>query len=243
MPSECYLKFHPNFATNCRPHVVDHCKAGEVQVAEDTENMEDSYDYEEVDSEFALSAVGKRKDCRACASAYEDAGGCPFALKRKWLSIRMPSKCYLKLNKKSAVNCRRYVFKHCKKREVQVAEDKEITEESYLYEEVESEFAVSSEDCQACASAYKDAGGCPYALKSKWYKIRMPSECYLKFHPNFGVNCRPHVVDHCKAGEVEVAEDKAITEDSYISEEVDSEFAVSSEDCQACASAYKDAGR
>jgi len=101
-----------------------------------------------------------------------------------------------------------HVVDHCKAGEVQVAKDKEITEESYIYEEVDSEFAVSSEDCQACASAYKDAGGCPYALESKWYKIRMPSECYLKFHPDFAVNCRPHVVDFCKAGEVQAAKEK-----------------------------------
>jgi len=194
----------PKLWCKLSPHVVDHCKAGEVQVAKDKEITEESYIYEEVDSEFAVSS----EDCQACASAYKDAGGCPYALESKWYKIRMPSECYLKFHPNFAVNCRPHVVDHCKAGEVQIANDKENTEESYIYEEVDSEFAVSSEDCQACAAAYKDAGGCPYTLRSKWYKIRMPTECYLKFHPNFGVNCRPHVVDHCKAGEVQVAERK-----------------------------------
>merc|ERR1719499_1317032 len=189
----------PDHCTEFDSTPIDTPRNQEVQIAEDLF-------YEELDSEFAVSAkanrgkrpdgkIGKRSDCKECAAAYDRNGGCKYARKDQWYKIRKPDECYLKLHPKAHVNCRPYVMRHCKSKP----------------EEVKSEFALSKEnkprlarfakpeDCQACASAYDTAGGCKFALKNKWYVLEQnPSECYLKLNPKSAMNCRKHVINHCK---------------------------------------------
>merc|ERR1719285_461628 len=149
MPDECYLNANRKSRRDCRREVINHCRSIE-------------------------SAVSRRQ-CKACALEYEEAGGCKYALKGKWFKIRMPDTCYLNVNTKSRRDCRREVINYC--RSVESAVSVDVAESVVFGGELES--AVSRGQCKACALEYAEAGGCKYALKGKWFKIRMPDTCYL----------------------------------------------------------------
>merc|ERR1719204_718455 len=190
MPEECYLNVHEKSGADCRNEVIDHCRSVEVE-----------------------SAVSGG-ECQECASAYERDGGCTYALKGNWFQMDMPDECYLKLNEKSRVNCRNKVIDHCISVGGDVMDSPKPSRNSFVATKM-----MPSEGCQACATAYERDGGCQYALKGKWFKMKMPEECYLNVHEKSGADCRNEVIDHCRSVEVESA--------------------VSGGECQECASAYE----
>jgi len=115
-------------------------------------------------------------------------------------------------NTKSRRDCRREVINHC--RSVESAVSVDVVEPAVSVDAVESavsvgkaesvvfggelESAVSRGQCKACALEYAEAGGCKYALKGKWFKIRMPDTCYLNVNRKSRRDCRKEVVRHCK---------------------------------------------
>jgi len=190
MPDECYLKLNEKSRVNCRNKVIDHCISVGGDVKVSPQPSRNS---------FIATKVMPSEGCQACAAAYERDGGCQYALKGKWFKMKMPDECYLSVNEKSGADCRNEVIDHCKS--------------------IEVESAVSDGECQECADAYKRDGGCKYALKGKWYKMKMPDECYLNANRKSRVDCRREVIHNCKSIEVESA--------------------VSGGECQSCAAAYE----
>merc|ERR1719173_272859 len=201
MPNECYLKLHENARVNCRNKVIDHCISvgGDVKVAPQPSR-----------NSFVAAKVMPNERCQECAAAYERDGGCQYALRGKWFKIRMPGECYLNVNEKSGADCRKEVIDHC--RSVESAVSVDALESAVSVDAVESavsvgesvafggelESAVSRGQCKACALEYEEAGGCKYALKGKWFKIRMPDTCYLNVNTKSRRDCRREVIRHCK---------------------------------------------
>merc|ERR1719285_645626 len=202
MPGECYLNVNEKSGADCRKEVIDHCKSVESAVS----IGESSVSVEEVESAVSDG------DCQECADAYERDGGCKYALRGKWYKMQMPDECYLNANRKSRRDCRREVINHCRSIESAVSVD--VVESAVSVDAVESvvsvekaesvvfggelESAVSRGQCKACALEYAEAGGCKYALKGKWFKIRMPDTCYLNVNTKSRRDCRKEVVRHCK---------------------------------------------
>jgi len=126
----------------------------------------------------------------------------------------MPDECYLNANSKSRRDCRREVINHCRSIEVESAVSVGEVESAVSVGEVESavsveevesvlsggeiESAVSRGQCKACALEYERDGGCKYALKGKWFKIKMPDKCYLNVNRKSRRDCRKEVIRHCK---------------------------------------------
>merc|ERR1711951_215411 len=93
-------------------------------------------------------------------------------------------------------DCRREVINHCRSIEVESAVSVEEVESVLSGGEIES--AVSRGQCKACALEYERDGGCKYALKGKWFKIKMPDKCYLNVNRKSRRDCRKEVIRHCK---------------------------------------------
>merc|ERR1719285_735653 len=249
MPGECYLNVNEKSGADCRKEVIDHCRSVESAVSVE----ESSVSVEEVES-----AVSDR-DCQECADAYERDGGCKYALRGKWYKMQMPDECYLNANRKSRRDCRREVINHC--RSVESAVSVDVVESAVSVGESvafggELESAVSRGQCKACALEYEEAGGCKYALKGKWFKIRMPDTCYLNVNRKSRRDCRREVINYCRSVESAVSVD--VVESAVSVDAVESagsvgkaesvvfggelESAVSRGQCKACALEYAEAG-
>merc|ERR1719173_163714 len=229
MPDECYLKAHTKSQMNCRNDILDFCNS-----VEEEETMLGSRRgcYNWGKTAFALDGSvdaqplpegGFRHHYECQTKCAQDDSCEAFTFKYFTAFTTLPGRghCYFfdtKPETYAGAESRFYVSgpDHCtefdstpidtpRNKEVQIAED-------IFYEELDSEFAVSAtgnigkrKECRECAAAYDRNGGCKYARKDQWYKIRKPDECYLKLHPKSSVNCRPYVMNHCKGNaEIEI---------------------------------------
>eukprot|EP00493_Phyllostaurus_siculus_P022570 UN22904 len=54
-----------------------------------------------------------------------------------------------------------------------------------------------------CFCLRKGGRRCKNALNGKWFKMKMPDECYLNVNPKSRMNCQNEIISHCKSVEEE----------------------------------------